>query len=154
MERSSLFISLSSIKYLNYYGAHKNMLFLLRLSLRINWIRRISYANFSKENLKIWTSSFYNQSNTQRRRLNKKRRNWRKNYRKIAAKQFDEKLYHQRSKIETIFSMVKRKYNPQIKAKSRETQIQEGYHKLLTHNLDRLCKIISTLLEGFIRTHS
>ena len=78
-------------------------------------------------------------------------RNWRKNYRKIAAKQFDEKLYHQRSKIETIFSMVKRKYNPKIRGKTRETQIQEGYHKLLTHNLDRLCKIISTLLEGFIR---
>jgi|SRR3989338_8118211 len=64
-----------------------------------------------------------------------KRKNWRKNYRKIASKQFDEKLYHQRSKIETIFSMIKIKYNPKIKAKSRETQIQEGYHKLLTHNL-------------------
>ena len=50
--------------------------------------------------------------------------------------------------------MVKRKYNPKIRGKTRETQIQEGYHKLLTHNLDRLCKIISTLLEGFIRTHS
>jgi len=44
-----------------------------------------------------------------------KRRNWRKNYRKIAAKQFDEKLYHQRSKIETIFSMVKRRYGATIK---------------------------------------
>src|SRR3989344_7428363 len=80
-------------------------------------------------------------------------RNWRKNYRKIAAKQFDEKLYHQRSKIETIFSMVKRKYNPKIRGKTRETQIQEGYHKLLTHNLDRLCKIISTLFKGFHQSH-
>jgi len=75
-----------------------------------------------------------------------KRRNWRKNYRKLAAKQFDDKLYHQRSKIETIFSMIKRKYNPHIKGKSRETQIQEGYHKLLTHNLDRLCEIISKII--------
>ena len=80
-----------------------------------------------------------------------KRRNWRKNYRKIAAKQFDDRLYHQRSKIETIFSMIKRKYNPKIRGKTRETQVQEGFHKLLTHNLDRLCKIISKLFEGFIR---
>lgn len=80
-----------------------------------------------------------------------KRRNWRKNYRKLADKQFDEKLYHQRSKIETIFSMIKRRYGSQIKGKSRETQIQESYYKLLTHNLDRLCKIILRLFEGFIR---
>ena len=44
------------------------------------------------------------------KKVSTKRRNWRENYRKIASKQFDEKLYHQRSKIETIFSMIKRKY--------------------------------------------
>lgn len=71
--------------------------------------------------------------------------------RKRVLRNFDEKTYHQRSKIETIFSMIKRKYNPQIKGKSRETQIQEAYQKLLTHNLDRLCKIILRLFEGFIR---
>ena len=76
-------------------------------------------------------------------------RSGRSTIRKRVLKTFDEKTYHQRSKIETIFSMIKRKYNPQIKGKSRETQIQEAYHKLLAHNLDRLCKIISRLFRGF-----
>lgn len=71
--------------------------------------------------------------------------------RKRALRNFDEKAYHQRSKIETIFSMIKRKYGSAIRGKSRETQIQEGFHKLLAHNLDRLCKIISRLKKGFIR---
>lgn len=71
--------------------------------------------------------------------------------RRKALREFDEETYNQRSKIETIFSMVKRKYGDTLRGKSTKTQIQEGYHKLLTHNLDRLCKIISRLMEGFIR---
>jgi len=69
--------------------------------------------------------------------------------RKRVLKTFDEKTYHQRSKIETIFSMVKRRYGASIRNKSRETQVQEGFQKLLTHNLDRLCEIISRLFRGF-----
>ena len=71
--------------------------------------------------------------------------------RRRALREFDEEIYHQRSKIETIFSMIKRKYGDALRGKSTKTQIQEGYHKLLTHNLDRLCKLFLGLLEGFIR---
>ena len=63
-------------------------------------------------------------------------------------REFDDEKYHQRSKIETIFSMIKRRYGSSVKAKSRETQVREGYHKILTHNLDRLCKIINQIILG------
>lgn len=70
--------------------------------------------------------------------------------RKRVLRTFDDKTYHQRSKIETIFSMIKRNYGSAIKSKSKETQIQEGYHKLLTHNIERLCEILSQIIsQGF-----
>ncbi len=75
--------------------------------------------------------------------------------RKRILKNFDDKTYHQRSKIETIFSMIKRKYGAAIKAKSEINQVQEGYHKVIAHNLDRLCKItLKVIIEGFIRALS
>lgn len=81
--------------------------------------------------------------------INTKRRSWKKSWRKIAKKQFDEKLYHQRSKIETIFSVIKRKYGSYVKAKTDITQLQEGMQKTITYNIDRLCKIISLKNTGF-----
>ena len=63
--------------------------------------------------------------------------------RKRILKNFDEKIYHQRSKIETIFSVIKRKYDSKIRAKQTKTQIQESTQKILTYNIDRLVKLIS-----------
>lgn len=67
-------------------------------------------------------------------------------WRRRAKQQFNEKLYHQRSKIETIFSAIKRKYDSKIKAKKTKTQIQESIQKALTYNIDRLTKITSLLI--------
>lgn len=61
---------------------------------------------------------------------------------------YDEKLYHQRSKIETIFSVIKRKYLATVKGKSALTKKREGMQKVLTYNVDRLCKIISKIILG------
>ena len=69
--------------------------------------------------------------------------------RKKILKSFDEKTYHQRSKIETIFSVIKRKYDSKIRAKQTKTQIQESIQKTLTYNIDRLTKLISSLIKGF-----
>jgi len=66
--------------------------------------------------------------------------------RKNVLSKFDNKKYHQRSKMETIFSMIKRRYCSSIKAKLKEMQVREGYHKILTHNLDRLCNIINQII--------
>jgi hypothetical protein len=83
---------------------------------------------------------------------NKKRhRNWRKDWRRYAKKQFDEKQYHQRSKVETIFSSVKRKYGSELKAKNFQSQKKEVICKLIAYNIDRVTKEISYLIEGFTR---
>ena len=82
---------------------------------------------------------------------NKKHRNWRKDWRKVALKQFDEKEYHQRSKVETIFSSVKRKYGSNLKAKNFQSQKKEVICKLIAYNIDRITKEIFYLFEGFTR---
>jgi len=69
--------------------------------------------------------------------------------RKKVLKNFDEKIYHQRSKIETIFSVIKRKYDSKIRAKQTKTQIQETIQKALTYNIYRLVKIFTLLIRGF-----
>src|SRR3989344_8231293 len=74
-------------------------------------------------------------------------------YRKISGRNyeragvpliFDEKIYHQRSKVETVFSVIKRKYGSWILSKSFETQKKELLFRLVAYNIDR--KIILSAL--------
>ncbi len=37
-------------------------------------------------------------------------------YRKLMSKEFDETLYHERNKTETVFSVVKRRFDSEIKS--------------------------------------
>jgi len=71
---------------------------------------------------------------------NKRHRNWRKDWRRIAKRQFDEKEYHQRSKVETIFSCVKRKYGSSLRARDFYSQKKEVLCKLIAYNIDRIIK--------------
>ena len=57
---------------------------------------------------------------------------------------FDEKIYHQRSKVETVFSVIKRKYGSFILSKSFETQKKELLMRMIAYNIDR--KLILTLV--------
>ena len=66
--------------------------------------------------------------------------------RKRISKTFDEKTYHQRSKVESIFSSIKRKYGSCLKARTFSTQKKEAIFKLVAYNLDR---IIKHFLGGF-----
>ncbi|HLC74011.1 MAG TPA: IS5 family transposase [Candidatus Nanoarchaeia archaeon] len=59
-------------------------------------------------------------------------------YRKRARREFDEKIYHQRSKVESIFSSIKRKYGSCLKARNFSTQKKEVICKLIAYNLDRI----------------
>jgi|TARA_Y100000310_G_scaffold311502_1_gene357815 transposase len=70
-----------------------------------------------------------------------RRRNWRKDWRKLAKKRFDEKKYHQRSKVESIFSSVKRKYGSCLKARSFLAQKKEVLCKLVAYNIDVVAKL-------------
>jgi len=56
----------------------------------------------------------------------------------------NDKIYHQRSKVETVFSVIKRKYGSFVLSKSFETQKRELLIRLVAYNIDR--KIILSLV--------
>jgi len=67
-----------------------------------------------------------------------------------AKRKINGKNYHQRSKIETVFSVIKRKYGSILRNKSYATQQVELISKLITYNLDRS---LNYLLLIFIGLH-
>jgi IS5 family transposase len=65
--------------------------------------------------------------------------------------QFNKKLYGQRAKVETIFSVIKRKYGSCIRARSYATQQVELIVKLVTYNVDRKVNYLCLLNKGCTR---
>lgn len=63
-------------------------------------------------------------------------------------KKIDGKNYHQRSKIETVFSVIKRKYGSVLRTKSFASQKVELISKLIAYNLDRKLNYILLLIRG------
>lgn len=61
---------------------------------------------------------------------------------------FDIKSYHQRSKVETVFSVIKRRYGSVLRSRSFITQKVELISKLITYNLDRQLNYIKLLIRG------
>ena len=57
---------------------------------------------------------------------------------------FNKKIYNQRSKVETVFSVIKRKYGSCILSKSFESQKKELLIRLVTYNIDR--KVILSIV--------
>jgi hypothetical protein len=57
---------------------------------------------------------------------------------------FHKQIYHQRSKVETVFSVIKRKYGNFILSQTFETQKKELIFRLIAYNIDR--KLILSLL--------
>jgi IS5 family transposase len=79
-----------------------------------------------------------------------RKKNTRAYYEKLGKKLvFDESIYHQRSKAETVFSVIKRKYGSIVRGRSFVSQEKEIICKLLTYNLDRQIKLFSLLIVGF-----
>ena len=56
--------------------------------------------------------------------------------------EFNRELYHTRNLVETMFSVLKRKYSEEIRAKKYWNQLKEVKLKLLVDNLDRYVKVI------------
>lgn len=61
---------------------------------------------------------------------------------------FDRKSYHQRSKVETVFSVIKRKYGSVLRNRSYATQQVELISKLIVYNLDRKINYLLLILGG------
>jgi IS5 family transposase len=73
------------------------------------------------------------------------------NYRKLTIKQFDYGEYLQRNKIETLNSMIKRRFNTNIKSRTDKMQRIELVTRIIAFNIDRLIRIGKTVILIFIR---
>ena len=65
-----------------------------------------------------------------------------------AKLEFNKQIYHQRSKVETVFSVIKRKYGNYILSQTFEGQKKELIFRLIAYNIDRKL-ILSLVVLGF-----
>jgi HAD superfamily hydrolase (TIGR01509 family) len=72
----------------------------------------------------------------------KKRTKIKGKFRRKMIREFDRELYHNRNLVETMFSVLKRKYGEEIKATKHCNQVKEVKIKVLIHNIDRHVKAI------------
>ena len=56
--------------------------------------------------------------------------------------EFDEELYHNRNMVETMFSVLKRRYGEEVKARKYWNQVKELKIKLIGYNLGRSAKVV------------
>jgi len=63
-------------------------------------------------------------------------------YRRKMVKEFNEELYHNRSLVETMFLVLKRKYGEELKARKYRNQVKEIKIKLIVNNLGRYAKVV------------
>jgi transposase len=74
-------------------------------------------------------------------------------YRRRMMLLFDPDQYHQRNKVETVFSVLKRKFGESLKARKYRLQVKEIKVKVILYNLSRAMKSFSVLgvIEEFYR---
>jgi len=66
---------------------------------------------------------------------------------------FPKDEYHQRSKIETIISVIKRKYGDTIHSRKQRTKKNECMFKLIAYNCHRVITLlVKTLTRGFLQS--
>jgi transposase len=87
---------------------------------------------------------------------NRKRKRISGYYRRQIALAFDQQKYHQRNKVETVFSVLKRKFGESLKARKYRLQVKEIKIKVILYNLSRMISTFSMLfhLEVFYTAHS
>jgi transposase len=74
-------------------------------------------------------------------------------YRRQIALSFDQEKYHQRNKVETVFSVLKRKFGESLKARKYRLQVKEIKIKVILYNLSRMISSFASLIliEEFYR---
>jgi len=84
---------------------------------------------------------------------NRKRKRISGYYRRRIAQAFDEEKYHQRNKVETVFSILKRKFGQALKARIYPIQVREIKIKVILCNLSGMISTLSflVLIEEFFR---
>ena len=74
-------------------------------------------------------------------------------YQRKLARSFDQTCYHQRNKVETVFSVLKRKYGEALKARIYRLQVKGIKIKVILYNLSRMISTLSflVLIEEFYK---
>ena len=74
-------------------------------------------------------------------------------HRKMMKRQFDWKSYHQRSKAETIFSVIKRMLGEYVMSRYVKTQNREVMYRVIAYNCYRITRNSLVMLYGFYTAH-
>ena len=72
-------------------------------------------------------------------------------YRKETINEFDYGEYLQRNKIETLNSMIKRRFSSKIKARTHIHQKADMIFRIIAFNIDRLLRLGYETILIFIR---
>ena len=67
---------------------------------------------------------------------------------------YSKKKYHQRSKVETIFPVIKRTMGDEIRSVKTVAQNNEMRTKIICYNATRIVGMASSLLRGFLQSRS
>ena len=70
----------------------------------------------------------------------------------LLNKRLDKKIYHQRSKVETVFFVIKRKFDDTVHSKRFENQKKEAKILNIVYNFYRYTQIMVYLVGGFLQS--
>jgi len=73
-------------------------------------------------------------------------------YRKEMKRGYSKKTYHQRSKDETIFSVIKRTMGDEVRSIGVKGQNNEMRLKIISYNAARIASLACSLLRGFLQS--
>jgi hypothetical protein len=65
---------------------------------------------------------------------------------------YSKKRYHQRSKDETIFSVVKRTMGDEVRSIRTRAQNNEMRFRVIAYNAARITSLVYSLLRGFLQS--
>jgi hypothetical protein len=87
---------------------------------------------------------------------NRKRKRISGYYRRQIAQSFDQKKYHQRNKVETVFPVMKRKFGESLTARKYRLRVKEININVILDNLSRIISAFSILMiiEDFYRAEN
>ncbi len=77
---------------------------------------------------------------------NRKRKRISGYFRRRIALSFDDEKYHQRNKVETVFSVLKRKFGESLKARKYRLQVKEIKIKVILYNISRFILVLEILI--------
>jgi len=74
-------------------------------------------------------------------------------YRKEMKRGYSKKMYHQRSKVETIFFVIKKTMRDDIRSIKTKAQNNEMRFKIIAYNAARIASLAYSLFIGFLQSH-